>query len=145
VDTLPSYVQGHLVVAAIRLLVHLEQRPPSDERVAELLAVPREEVAHWARGLHRHGAIRIVTSPFETRYEIADHTRLESLPREHEKRGLAEEVESFKERHARETESLKHLFGTEKDRKKESLSKLEEELNRFKSTGRARSPFQEDD
>lgn len=144
-DTLPTHQQGHLVVAAIRMLVHLEQRPPSDERVADYLALPREEVSHWARGLERHGVIRMVTSPFETRYELVDHTLLETLPREHQKRALAEEVETWKAKHAKDHEALQGLFGTEKDRQKESISKLEKELERFKSGGRPRSPFADED
>jgi len=144
-DTLPTHQQGHLVVAAIRLLVHLEERPPADERVAGFLELPREEVSHWARGLERHGVIRLVTSPFETRYELVDHTLLETLPREHEKRALAEEVETWKEQHAKERESLQDLFGSEKDRKRQSISKLEAELERFKSGGRPRSPFTDED
>ena len=37
------YVEGHLVVAAIRVLDHQRQRPPSVEEIGELLSVSREQ------------------------------------------------------------------------------------------------------
>ena len=142
--TLPTQAQGHLVVAAMRVVQFKLRRPATDAEIAEILDLPPEEVAHWARGLHAHGVIQLVESAFDVRYELMDHTLLETLPEDEGAPALEGEIEAFHERHKEKQASLDNLFGEGDARKKGRMSKLEDELKKFKS-GKARSPFDSDD
>lgn len=140
-QTLPTQHDGHLVVAAIRVIRHLAERPPTDEEIARLLALPREEVAHFARGLVRHGALRTLESAFDVRFDLADHRLLETLPASADDAALRDELSAFESKSRERHADLTELFGTAGEVSKERTSKLEEELKRFKQSGRARSPF----
>jgi hypothetical protein len=140
-ETLPTRSEGHLVVAAVRVLRHRDDRPPTDEEIADLLDLPREEVAHWARGLERHGVLRLVASAFDARWDVEDHTRLETLPAAADEAAMRKELASFeaksRERHA----DLSELFGDAEGARSARTSRLEDELRKFKQSGRGRSPF----
>jgi DNA-binding Lrp family transcriptional regulator len=146
VDTLPTFDMGHVIVAGARVLTHRDGRAPTDEDIAELLGMPTEEVLLWVRGLERHGVVKLIKTPFDQRVDIVDHTRLETLPRSHDPNVLKEEIEAFQERTEAHQEELQKLLGENPDDKlKARTSKLSEELKRFKSGGRPRSPFDSDD
>ncbi len=141
-DILPTQKEGHLIVAALRIIEHREGRPGGPDEVATLLALQREEVAHWCRGLERHGVLGRIENPFDVRYELRDHTRLETLPAAHDASVLREEVDAFRERAEERNADLDELFGVGMaDRKKKDMNKLEKELKRFQKSGRGRSPF----
>ena len=142
--TLPTQTQGHMVVAAMRVARFQLKRPPTDAEIAELLGLPPEEIAHWARGLQAHGVIRLLESAFEVRYELMDHTLLETLPEDEGAPALEGEIEAFHERHKEKQASLENLFGEGDARKKGRMSKLDDELKKFQS-GKTRSPFDTDD
>lgn len=140
-NTLPTQRDAHLVVAALRVLRHLGKRPPTDEEIAGHLGLPREEVAHWARGLVRHGVLRTVESAFDVRFDLADHRLLETLPETADDRALENELTAFETKSRERHEDLTDLFGSAGEASRARTSKLENELKRFKQSGRARSPF----
>ena len=142
--TLPTQAQGHLVVAAMRVVQFKLRRPATDAEIAAILDLPPEEVAHWARGLQAHGVVRLVESAFDVRYELMDHTLLDTLPEDEGAPALEGEIEAFHERHKEKQASLDNLFGEGDARKKGRMSKLEDELKKFKS-GKTRSPFDSDE
>jgi hypothetical protein len=141
---LPTRTQGHLVVAAIRVLKHREGKPPTDAEMAELLQLPREEVSHWARGLAAHGALHAIQNPFDVRYEIADHQLVDTLPGDEEVPRLRQEVEAFQQRTKERHSGLDEIFGQDLTKEhKKAMSRLEDELKRFQSRERARAPVDE--
>ncbi len=138
---LPTQSQGHLIVAAIRVLLHRDARPPTEVAVAELLCLPPEGVGHMARGLQSVGAIRIVQSAFDIRLELVDHERLTELPTDDETDKLKDEVDAFHERKKQEHTSIDTLFGEDPTAKKKSrLTKMEEELKKFQKGGKGAPP-----
>jgi hypothetical protein len=142
-----SYEKGHIVVAAIRVLEHRQERAPTAEEITELTGLPGELTGVILNGLEEMEVLRSIESPYDMRYEIVDHLRLEELPREEDSPKLRDEVDSFHERARSRQEEMDKMFGDpdrEKKRKKK-LSKLEEELKRFKKSGRPPHPFAEDD
>jgi hypothetical protein len=133
----PTYEQGHLLVAAVRVLLHKEGRAPTVEEVAGLIEDSPEVVRVHLRWLEERGIVHIVTNPFETRVEIADHGALEGLPREGSGPQMEEEVQEFKERFKSKQEKIGKLFSTDDmaRRSDERKKKLEEDLRRFKPRG----------
>ena len=54
-ESAPDYRQGHLVVAAVRVLGHTGEKPPTYEEIGKLLGISHEVVGVVARGLANHG------------------------------------------------------------------------------------------
>jgi hypothetical protein len=130
----PSYEDAHLVVAAVRILSHRCKKPPLPEDVANLLGMPADFVRSLMISLKDIGILKLVETPFEIRAEIADHLKIEELPREAEAPTIKDELEEFvkkRKQQIEETEKMLDLKEIEK-KKKEKLSKLEDEIKKFK-------------
>ncbi|MFH1679995.1 MAG: hypothetical protein ABIH26_05050 [Candidatus Eisenbacteria bacterium] len=138
----PLYEEGHLFVAAVRIVAHRESRPPTVEEIAELLGQSREIAYHLARGLAEKGVLRLLANPFETHVEIADHLAVEELPREDHGPGIEKDLREFQERKKKDHDDMSGFFsghGREK-KKDEKLSKMEEEFRKFR---KSKSPDEE--
>ncbi len=136
-----SYEDGHLVVAAVRVLGHRSGKPPTPEEVADLVDMPAEFIRNVAISLGEEGILKVLENPFEIRLEIADHMKLETLPRKSEKPSIGDEIDEFlkkRKEKVKETEKMLSLEELEK-RKKEKLAKLEEEMRKMK--GKPKPPF----
>ncbi|MBU1701814.1 MAG: hypothetical protein KJ927_00950 [Candidatus Eisenbacteria bacterium] len=145
--TILSYEKGHLIMAAVRILSHKNQKAPTAGDLVELTDIPVELVTMLLHELSEREILQPIESPFDVRYEIGDYLKLEELQKEDESPKLREEVDKFQEKFRERQEAMEQLFGDperEKTRQKK-LSKLEEELRNFKKEGRAPHPFAEDD
>ena len=142
----PNYDQSHLVVAAVRILAHKDEKPPTMEEIGELLGLSHEVIGAVARALDSRGIVKIHMTPFDTRVEVADHTALEELPREDTGAAMKEEVDAFLERTKEKQEKIEKLFGEEEyqKRKKEKQTGLEAQLKEFQKK-KAVDPFAKPD
>jgi hypothetical protein len=134
-DVRASYTEGHLLVAAVRVLTHQGSgKPPTVEEVARLLAQSREWTGVLVAALEREGVIRSLRGPFETRLEVKDHTALENLPRDDSAAGVDEELREFSARKREEEEHLKNLFssGSALDKQKKKMGQLADDLKKYK-------------
>jgi len=138
----PDYAQGHLVVAAVRILEHRNGKPPTYEEIGSLLGISHEVVGAVARALRTHGVVRILETPFDTRLEVTDHTLLESLPKEQATAAMKGEVDAFLERSRSKQEDIESLFkgGAYEKKKKERFAGLEEQLKDFQKK-KVHDPF----
>jgi DNA-binding transcriptional regulator GbsR (MarR family) len=129
----PNYDQSHLVVAAVRILAHKDEKSPTMEEIGELLGISHEVIGAVARALDSRGIVKINMTPFDTRVEVADHAALEELPREDTGAAMKEEVDAFLERTKDKQEKIEKLFGEEEyqKRKKKKQTGLEAQLNEF--------------
>jgi DNA-binding MarR family transcriptional regulator len=142
-DIKASYEEGHLAVAAIRVLLQQhEGRPPTEDEIADLLKISREWVGVLVRGLEKAGVVRTLTGPFETRVEIQDHRKLEDLPHEDSTAGVDEELKEFSERKRKEEEKLQKLFGGDILKKQdEKMNEIADQLKGFKPKPPKSAPF----
>jgi hypothetical protein len=133
----PSYDEGHLITAGIRVQAHRDGRPPLLEDVATLLGMPADFLRVLVVELESRGILRQLANAFETRLDIEDHLKLEELPREQGGARLGAEVEDFRRTFREKQEGLKNTFGSGAFVKKadEKMSRLQEELKRFKDRG----------
>jgi hypothetical protein len=114
------YHDGHLFVAAIRILEHRNGSPPTLEQIALLLTISTEQTGLISRRLNDAGIIEQVEGAFGERWGISDHLKLEEMPRitdtteldsalkkfQAERQKLAQKVESIKEEQARKKKDL---------------------------------------
>jgi hypothetical protein len=138
VDQVSPRAQAHLLVAAVRILAHKTGRPPAVEELADLLGWSREFCGHLCRGLEAQGILMALKSPFDVRFEVGDHTQIETLPIDESGPKLKDEVEAFHEQFKKRQEDLQNLFdsGETEARKKKRLEGLENELRGFKAPRR---------
>lgn len=140
----PSRPEAHLLVAAVRVLEHQHQRPPSVDELAELLRFSREFTGHLVRALEPLGIVHAIKSPFDVRVEVRDHLKIETLPAEDSGPGFKDEVDEFHRQFQEKQKKLQNLFdsGEQQERQRRRLENLDDELRRFKSP-RA-DPFADD-
>jgi hypothetical protein len=143
-EFIPSRAQGHLIVASIRVLSHVLNRPPTAAEIAEQLRLSRELVLHILRGLMRQEIVREIQNPFDVRFDIEDHTLLERLPVEAKGPDMGREIDDFHKKAVKKQAAIERMM-RENDPEAKSRKKaaaIEEEFKRFRD-GKKRSPFRE--
>lgn len=115
------FLEGHLLVAAIRVLEHRHGAPPTLDLIYEILGLGPEQAALICRRLLEEGIIRQVEGAFDGRWTVADYQKLETLPRDSteptqldhalkrfqsEKNKMTLKVESIKEQQALKKKDL---------------------------------------
>jgi hypothetical protein len=142
-----SREDGHLIVAAVRVLDHRLGHPPTVEEIAELLDRAREWTGVIVSGLEAHGVVATVKSAFTHRVEIRDYRVLETLDPAAEQPTLGREMEAFHEKRTAEEEALGDLFGGGRSRRKrdERMDDLSDRLKGFRSRSPKKNPLFPDD
>ena len=142
---LPARADGELVVAAIRILEHLEKHPPTDEEIAALLKWHEDRARVIARQLEDFGALAAIRSPFEVRYKLQDPGKVADLPAQSTvSDDFAKEIEAFDERATAEQERIEKMLGADQKKPEEpSKSALEDEFGDFKDR-KPTNPFGDD-
>jgi hypothetical protein len=137
----PCYEDGHLIVAATRVLSHKSDKPPTPESIARLLGLAPDFVRNLVIALGDEGILKLVENPFEIRVEVKDYAKLEDLPKESEGPSIQDELDEFVKRKQEEVEATTKMFSADEieKKKKEKLAKLDEEMKNMK--GKKRSPF----
>jgi len=137
--------KAHLVMAAIRVISHREERPPRPAEVAELLDASEASVRLDLAILQDLGAVALITSAYADHVEIRDYLKVEELPEE-----VADDIKAdladFDRRKQEEAEKMANLFA-EKDHEKkqaERIDKMNQELSDFKKR-KPINPFGDDD
>jgi len=122
--------EGHLIVAAIRILSHREGAPPQLEPIAELLDWPPESVRLKAAALVEQGILRRIDSAWQSHLEVGDHLKLEDLPAAETETGLDAELADFDRRKQAEADRIDRMFadGTLADEKRRKLDEMGEGL-----------------
>ena len=138
----PDYIQGHLVVAAVRILGHRNEKPPTMEEIGELIGISHEVVGAVARALQSRGIVKILETPFDTRVEVDEYLELEELPRDHAGAAMKGDVDAFLERSRSKQEDIEALFkdGAYEQEKKEKFAGLDQKLKDFQKQ-KAGDPF----
>jgi hypothetical protein len=142
---LPARADGELVVAAIRILEHLEQHPPTDQEIAALLKWHEDRTRVIARELEEFGILAAIRSPFEIRYKLQAPAKVAELPAESTvSDDFAREIEAFDERATAEQERIEKMLGADRPKPAQpSKSALEDEFGQFK-TRKPANPFGDD-
>ncbi len=122
---------GHLVVAAIRVLAHRDGTPPALDAVAELLGMPPEALRVKLIELQRRGIVAQVESAYALHLEVRDHLALEDLEPEAQTTAIDDELADFDRRKREEADRMAHLFDSgEHDREQgRKLEKMDSGLD----------------
>lgn len=124
------YDEGHLFVAAIRVLECQHGAPPDLDQIAALIGFSSDQAGLVSRRLHDAGIIELVQGAFGDRWAVGDHTKLEELPRQSQTTQLDDELKKFQsERHkiAQKVESIKEQ---QAQKKKDLFADIEKKLKK---------------
>ncbi len=130
------YRDAHLIVAAIRVLNHLESSPPTYEQIAELLKITTEEIIFICRECSEMGIIEIVEAAGQERLFIKNHTKIETIPKAGHKSRLDSEIEAFLKKKEAASEKFMELKGKQEARKKETVEKIDSLLKEALAKGK---------
>ncbi|MFH1845226.1 MAG: hypothetical protein ABIF77_18725 [bacterium] len=130
----PTRQEGHLIVAAIRLLDYRLERSPRPEEVAEFLDKPAAALRVHLVELQDLGIVTLVESAFDTQVKIRDHLLLEELEADAAETNLSADLADFDRRKQAEAERMAQLFqdGDHERLQAERLRKMDDELGEFK-------------
>jgi hypothetical protein len=133
----PCYEDGHLIVAAVRVLSHKADKPPTPEGIADLLGLAPDFVRNLVVVLGEEGILKVVENPFEIRVEVKNHAKLEDLPRESQGPSIQDELDEFVKRKRKEVEDTGKMFAIDEmeKKKKEKLARLDNEMKKMKGKG----------
>ncbi|HDI58858.1 MAG TPA: hypothetical protein ENF48_00640 [Desulfobacteraceae bacterium] len=122
------YKNGQLVVAAIRVLTHRHNGPPSVDAVTEMLNFSSEQANLICSKLHELGIIELLEGGFGTRLFVRDHAKLEELPDEEQTPAFAEAIKKFQEERKSLTRKVDAIKAEQAEKKKALHAELEKQL-----------------
>jgi len=136
--------EAQLLLAAVRVLTHQLERPPTPEQAADLLDMPASSVRLHYAFLADMGAVAMVESAFETHVEVRDHLAVDTLSEEAGP-AIADDLEAFGKRKQEESERMANLFasGEHEEKHREKIQQMDEDLEGFRRK-KPINPFGED-
>ena len=126
------YDKSHLVLAAVRVLEHRHQEPPSVEKVCNLLALSLEQGHLICQKLQGMAALEMVDGPYGNRLFIRDHLKVEEIPRDGKETSLQEELERFQNSRKKFTDEIESFQARKQKEKQKLFSDIEEKLKKRK-------------
>ena len=76
-----TYSEAHLFVAAIRILQHKQNMPPSLEDVCSMIETSVESGHAICRNLEKRRIIAVMEDPYSLKLNVADHLAIEQIER----------------------------------------------------------------
>jgi hypothetical protein len=122
------YSNAHLVVAAIRVLAHQKNTPPSIEDVCQTLAFSLEQGNFTCNKLEEMQIIEIVEGSYGTRLFIKNHLEIEDIPRGDKVSGLEEDLKKFKSSRKDFTKKIESFQAKQAKKQKDLFAELEKKL-----------------
>lgn len=124
------YREGHLFVAAIRILEHQNGSPPALKEIADLLDFSAEQTGLISRRLQEAGIVKIVESAYGDRWGIDDHLSLEDLPKDVATSQMDEALKQFKAEKSKMDEKIESFKAQQAQKQKDLFSEIEKQLKK---------------
>ena len=125
------YSEAHLFVAAVRVLSHQKKNtPPSLEDICQALYFSEEWGAMMCRKLKGLGVVDIIEDSYQTRVYVADHRKLEEIPRQEKEAasGSDQELAEYKEKRRKLASKVEAIQSELAQKKKDLFTDLENKL-----------------
>lgn len=124
------YSDGHLFVAAVRILSHRNSSPPHLSEIADMLKLSKEQAGLICRRLHDAGIISAVEGAFGERWVVSDHLKLEGLPKEEERSELGDALKKFQTERQKLAKQVENIKEQQALKKKELFAGIEKKLKK---------------
>ena len=124
------YQEGHLFVAAIRILEHQNGSPPALKEISDLLNFSAEQTGLISRRLQEAGIVKLVESAYGDRWGIEDHLGIEDLPKDVATSQMDEALKQFKAEKSKMDEKIESIKEQQAKKQKDLFSELEKKLKK---------------
>ncbi len=124
------YLEGHLFVAAIRILEHENGSPPALKEISAVLNFSAEQAGLISRRLEEAGIVKVVESAFGDRWGIEDHLGIENLPKDVATSQMDEALKQFKAEKSKMDEKVESIKEQQAKKQKDLFSELEKQLKK---------------
>jgi len=124
------YSSAHLIVAAIRILEHRNNSPPSVENVCDTLSVSLEQGNLLFRKLEELKIIEVVEGPYGTRLFVRNHLMIEEIPKDSKGSGIEEEIKQFQNTKKDYTKKIESFQAKQEEKQKNLFAELEKKLKK---------------
>ncbi len=137
--------EGHLMVAAVRILSHRNSCPPAIEDVAELLNWQPEMARIKAVALHDVDVLLLVDNAYDHHLEVNDHHGLDDLTPDAKTTAMDEALAKFDHKKLEEQQKMDNLFddGDHERRHQKRMDAMDGGLFDFQKD-KPRNPFDDD-
>jgi hypothetical protein len=124
------YHEGHLFVAAIRILERRHGAPPTLEQISEMVLFSNEQTGLISRRLRDAGIVEQVEGVFGDRWCIIDPVKLEELPKDQEVTQLDTALKKFQSERNKLAEKVENIKEMQAQKRKELFAGLEKKLKK---------------
>jgi hypothetical protein len=124
------YHEGHLFVAAIRILERRHGAPPTLDQIAELVHFSNEQTGLISRRMRDAGIAEQVQGAFGDRWSIVDHLKLEELPRDQEVTQLDTALKKFQSERNKLSQKIETIKEMQAQKRKDLFAGLEKKLKK---------------
>lgn len=127
-ETIKTYHQAHLFVAAIRVLEHQKSTPPTLKDVCQMLNFSMERGHFICNRLVEREIIKIVEGTYGMRLFIRDHTLLEEIPQTEQENKLDQALKQFQASKKGYADKVASIQADQKEKRKNLFADLEKKL-----------------
>jgi hypothetical protein len=124
------YHEGHLFVAAIRILERRHGAPPTLEQIAELVHFSNQQIGLISRRLRDMGITEQVEGAYGDRWGIVDHLKLEELPRDQEVTLLDTALKKFQSERSKLAQKVETIKEMQAQKRKDLFAGLDKKLKK---------------
>jgi hypothetical protein len=122
------YSEAHLLVAAIRILEHLNSRPPNVAELCRTIKYSVEKGNLICRKLEDLGIIKAVEGSYGARWYVKDHLVIEDIPRGEPESKMEDELKKFQDTQKALSLKVETLKAEHKQKKKNLFAEMEKKL-----------------
>lgn len=122
------YDEAHLLIAAIRIFEHLNSRPPNVDDLCRILKISIESGNYICHKLEELGIIKAVEGSYGARWYVADHLKIEEIPRGKAEHKFEEELKKFQDHQKAFSQKIENFQAEQKQKKKNLFADMEKKL-----------------
>lgn len=130
------YSLCHLVIAAIRVLEHQQNAPPTIDEVCKILSASSEQINFICRKLNEIGAIDIFEGGYGIRLDIKDHLKVEAIPKNQDVSSIQKDIQHFLNSKQDIDQKIETIKSQKEKKKKQLFAEIESKLKMSKSYDR---------
>lgn len=127
-ESTKTYQDGHLFVAAVRILEHQKATPPLVEDVCGLLSFSLEHGHFLLNKLEELGIVEVVAGGYGKRVFIKNHLALEGIPRQGQESRLDEALKTFQSARKGYEKKVATIKADQEKKKQNLFADLEKKL-----------------
>jgi hypothetical protein len=134
-ETKSLYLEGHLVLAMIRILDHKNKMPPTISATAEGLDFSLEQTNLICLKLKEKGIIDMVEDAYDVRLFIKDHLLLEELEKDGQEDRMQKALAEFQEKKKGLSTRVEQIQATQQAKQQKLFSELDALLKKKSAPG----------